>query len=115
MLKNLKKYIYIFVDHETSVPTKNILILIPVYYFLVIFFASLPEFVDYKIIEDFSFIPMFLSGIFLLVLVASLPLNIAKNKGLLRTEKQLTRWYLYLFFAYPIALVHTIIVSKKND
>ena len=82
---------------------------------LVIFFASLPEFVDYEIIEDFSFIPMFLSGIFLLLLVVCLPLNIAKNKGLLKTEKQLTTWYIYLFLAYPIALIHTIIVSKKND
>ena len=115
MLKILKKYLNIFADHETSVPTKNILLLMPAYYFLILFFASLPTYVDYEIIKTYAFIPMFLSGIFLLVLVVSLPLNIAKNKGLLTTEKQLSRWYIYLFLAYPIALVHTIIVSKKND
>ena len=113
MIKILKKYLNVFADHETSVPTKNILLLMPVYYFLILFFAGLPTYVDYEIIKTYAFIPMFLSGIFLLVLVVSLPLNIAKNKGLLTTEKQLSRWYLYLFLAYPIALVHTIIATNK--
>ena len=113
MIKILGKYLDVFWKPETKVSTKNILFLIPVYYLLILFFAYLPSLVDYEIIKTFSFIPMFVSFGCLLWLVVILPLNIAKNKGLITNEKQLNGWYFYLFFAYPVALVHTIFATNK--
>ena len=45
-------------------------------------------------------------------LVAVLPLNIAKEKKIIANNKQQNIWLIYCLFAWPIALIHSIIRKK---
>ena len=113
MKKKFSEYIGVMTEFETKVPTKNILLLIPIYSLSMFFFIYLPSFLDYEIIKTYSFIPVFISMGCVAWLTAIIPLNIAKNKGLITNEKQFIRWLLYLMLAWPIALIHVIFTTNK--
>jgi len=48
-------------------------------------------------------------------LIAVLPLNIAKEKKLINNNKSLNKWIAYCLFAWPVALVHSLLEKKKSN